>query len=68
MVAIEVDGEAFHKPGTKAAANDAMKDSILRKIGLDFIRLRTRSAEGQEMEKVKALLKKIIENRNISII
>lgn len=68
VVAIEVDGEAFHKPGTKAAANDAMKDSILRKIGLDFIRLRTRSAEGQEMEKVKALLKKIIENRNISII
>ena len=68
IAAIEVDGEAFHKPGTKAAENDAKKDAILRKVGLDFIRLRTRSADGQEMEKVKAFLKKVIEERNISMI
>lgn len=64
LAAIEVDGEAFHKPGSVQAQRDAKKNSILRKIGLDFIRLRTRSAEGNEMEKVKALLQRVLEKRN----
>lgn len=66
LAAIEVDGEAFHKLGTKAARNDAMKDSILQKIGLEFLRLRTRNAEGQEIEKVKQLLKRVLMERNAS--
>lgn len=64
LAAIEVDGEAFHKPGSRQAQRDAKKNSILRKVGLDFIRLRTQSAEGNEMEKVKALLLRVLEKRN----
>lgn len=64
LAAIEVDGEAFHKPGSVQAQRDAKKNSILRKIELDFIRLGTRSAEGNEMEKVKALLQRVLEKRN----
>ena len=64
LAAIEVDGEAFHKPDSRQAQRDAKKNSILRKVGLDFIRLRTRCAEGNEMEKVKALLLQLLEKRN----
>ena len=40
-VAIEVDGVAFHKEGSKQATRDEMKNAIFFKCGLNLLRFRT---------------------------
>ncbi len=40
VAVIEVDGHNYHKIGTKQAERDAMKDSILTKYNIPFLRLK----------------------------
>lgn len=53
VLAIEVDGFANHKEGTRQAERDRMKDIILEKYGLPFLRFATNGSN----EKVKLLNK-----------
>jgi len=41
VLAIEIDGYAFHREGTRQSRRDILKDSILRKCGLATLRLST---------------------------
>ena len=41
LVCIEVDGWAFHRPGSLQSARDEIKDGIFRRAGLPLIRLST---------------------------
>ncbi len=41
VLAIETDGYAFHKNGSRQAERDAMKNDILTKYGIPFLRLST---------------------------
>lgn len=41
VLAIEVDGMAFHKPGSIQSKRDAMKDSVLEKAHVPLLRLST---------------------------
>jgi superfamily I DNA and/or RNA helicase len=45
---IEVDGETFHKKGTPQSRRDDLKNSILEKIELPYIRLRTSGSAEKE--------------------
>ncbi|MFC7801919.1 AAA domain-containing protein [Bacillus subtilis] len=54
---IEVDGTAYHYSNDQKR-RDELKDSILRKSGIPFIRLRTN--ESGEAEKIKGLLNSIL--------
>ena len=50
VLAIEVDGTSFHAEGSRQAERDRMKNSILEKIGLPLLRIRTdESGERQRM-------------------
>ena len=51
---VEVDGVTFHKPGSRQAGRDTMKDAILQKHGIPFLRLRTN--ESGEHERLEAAL------------
>lgn len=52
VLAIEVDGYAFHKEGTKQAERDQMKDEICAKYDFPIIRFRTNeSNEKQRLAK-----------------
>ncbi len=51
---IEVDGTAFHKKGTRQAARDKMKNSILEKYGLPYQRFKTNES-GEEDRLIAAL-------------
>lgn len=42
---VEVDGVAFHKKGTPQSRRDDLKNSILDKINLPYIRLKTNGSE-----------------------
>jgi len=53
VLAIEVDGFANHKDGTKQAERDRMKDKILEKYGLPLLRFATNGSN----EKVKLMNK-----------
>lgn len=54
VLAIEVDGMAYHKEGTRQWERDRMKDSVLEKMGLPLLRL---STEGkQERERIENAL------------
>ncbi len=55
VLAVEVDGAAFHKKGSAQAARDAVKDSIFAKIGLPLLRVRTDGSG--EADLVRAALK-----------
>jgi superfamily I DNA and/or RNA helicase len=54
---IEVDGVAFHKKGTPQSRRDDLKNSILEKIELSYIRFSTNGNE--EKEKLINMLKTI---------
>lgn len=54
VMAIEVDGTAFHAEGSKQAERDAKKNHIFEIIGLPLLRLRTDGSG--EREKVKEML------------
>ena len=41
VLAVEVDGTAFHAAGSRQAERDAMKNVILGKVSLPVVRLRT---------------------------
>lgn len=54
LLAIEVDGTAFHEPGSKQAERDAKKNSVLKKCGVPLLRLRTDGSG--EREKIETAL------------
>ena len=52
VLAIEVDGFSYHKPGSRQAVRDHMKDSILMKAGIPLMRFSTAgSGECARLEK-----------------
>ena len=56
VLAIEVDGTAFHKAESKQAERDMKKNSILEKCAVPLLRLRTDGSG--EKEKIKNALKR----------
>lgn len=54
LVAIEVDGVAFHKPGSLQEKRDAMKNLIFEKYNLNLLRFRT-DGSGEEEILIRAL-------------
>lgn len=56
MLAIEVDGTAFHKAESKQAERDMKKNSILEKCAVPLLRLRTDGSG--EKEKIRNALKR----------
>lgn len=54
LLAIEVDGTAFHEPGSKQAERDVKKNSVLKKYGVPLLRLRTDGSG--EREKIETAL------------
>ena len=56
VLAIEVDGTAFHKAESKQAERDMKKNSILEKCAVPLLRLRTDGSG--EKEKIRNALKK----------
>lgn len=55
-LAIEVDGTQYHKASSDQGHRDMLKDSVLKSIGLQLLRLST--AGSQEKEKIKQALSK----------
>ena len=41
ILAIEIDGTAFHMPDTIQAGRDAMKDNVMMKLGIPLLRIKT---------------------------
>lgn len=56
ILAIEVDGVEYHKPGSKQAERDAKKNSILEKCAIPLLRLRTDGSG--EKEKIMDALRR----------
>ena len=54
ILAIEVDGTAFHRAGSKQGLRDEKKNSVMKKCGLPLLRLRT-DGSGEE-EKIRSAL------------
>ena len=51
ILAVEVDGVTFHKPGSRQAERDVMKNAILQTYGIPLLRLRTNeSGERERLE------------------
>ena len=59
LIAIEVDGYSFHKEGTRQHERDEMKNKILEKYKIPFIRFSTTGSG--EKERLEALLKQVLE-------
>lgn len=57
VLAIEVDGFAFHKKGTRQSMRDKMKDSILEKYNFPLLRFST--IESNELKRLTAKLKEL---------
>ena len=55
---IEVDGIAYHAEGTRQAERDKMKNGILEKYGLPYMRFKTN--ESGEYERLVAALSKVM--------
>lgn len=49
VLAVEVDGYKFHKEGTKQASRDKMKDEILDKYSIPWLRFNTTGSQEREM-------------------
>jgi very-short-patch-repair endonuclease len=45
---VEVDGVAFHAEGTRQAERDKLKNGILKKYGLSYVRFRTDGSSERE--------------------
>lgn len=58
VLAIEVDGYAYHKEGTRQSERDKMKNSIFVKYELPLIRFNT--TESMEKDRLELLLDKLI--------
>ena len=59
VLLIEVDGVAFHKLGTEQARRDALKNSVITKYNLPFLRLPTNGSEEKKkiVEKLRNLIR-----------
>ncbi len=57
ILAIEVDGYDYHKLGTKQSERDELKNGILNKMGLDYLRFKTNGS--CEKEKI---INKLVKN------
>ncbi len=64
VLAIEVDGFHYHKPGTKQYERDRMKDSILESYGIELLRFPTNGSG--ERKKLECFLKEYAERRSKS--
>ena len=64
VLAIEVDGESFHKKGSKQYERDVMKDVILGKYNIPVLRLNTKGSE--ERKKITSALDNAMKNLNSS--
>ena len=64
IAAIEVDGAAFHKAGSRQAERDQLKNEILSVLGIPTFRFKTNSAQGGEVEELKAFLETVYDTRN----
>lgn len=64
IAVIEVDGASFHKKDSRQAKRDALKDSILKQLGIAELRLRTDTLKGQEEKQLRLLLDKQYARRN----
>lgn len=58
IMAIEVDGVAYHAVGGKQAERDALKNSILAKCGVPLLRIRT--DESGEKGRIESMLRQSI--------
>lgn len=58
VLAIEVDGTAYHVAGSKQAQRDRMKDGILTRYGIPMLRLKTNESgeERRIREKLRSIL------------
>ena len=54
VLAIEVDGYAFHRKGTHQAERDALKNAVLTKCGIPILRLST--VGSNERDKIRKKL------------
>lgn len=61
LLAIEVDGFHYHKKGTRQFERDSLKNAILKKCGLQVLRLETIGSK--EKEKILSSLKCLNERR-----
>ena len=48
ILAIEVDGSRYHRPGSRQAKRDRMKDAILAKSGVRLLRFSTAGSGEKE--------------------
>lgn len=62
VLAIEVDGFHFHKEGTKQAERDKIKDAVLCKYNIPFIRFATNGS--REKETITAKLNEVYVNKS----
>ncbi len=53
FLAVEVDGYSFHKAGTKQAERDKMKNTILEKYGIPYLRFATNGSGEKEILRQK---------------
>ena len=53
FLAVEVDGYSFHKAGTKQAERDKIKNTILEKYGIPYLRFATNGSGEKEKKKKK---------------
>lgn len=60
LLAIEVDGTAYHSPGSEQAKRDQKKDRIFEKCKIPLLRLRTDGS--REKEKIEEWLRQAIED------
>ena len=59
---IEVDGDKYHREGTKQAERDKTKDSILKKYNLPLLRFSTTGSNEKE-KIINALNNELSQNR-----
>lgn len=58
ILAIEIDGFAYHKEDSKQAKRDVLKNTILQKCGIPLLRLST--IQSDEIARVRAFLDKLL--------
>ncbi len=61
VLAIEVDGYAFHREGTRQAERDVLKDSVLKKCGMPILRLSTIGSN--ERSRIREKLEDVVGSR-----
>lgn len=62
LVGVEVDGWAFHRPGSLQSVRDEIKNSIFQRAGLSLVRLST-TGSGEKAIITRALTEAITQNR-----